>query len=121
MCGRISTVQDGDSDDGVLVGNLNRHPALVASSTVFLPLKPGDGGPGARGGAFGAAQCAGFVKSLGCAYLWNMLKTFEFCLPTNATKVPAGPEWFHEIKHDGFRVRVERDGDRVRLNYPRRL
>jgi hypothetical protein len=27
-----------------------------------------------------------------------MLKAFEFCLPTNASKVPAGPEWFHEIK-----------------------
>jgi len=44
-----------------------------------------------------------------------MFKAFEFCLPTNATKVPAGPEWLHEIKHDGFRIRVERDGDRVRL------
>jgi hypothetical protein len=31
-----------------------------------------------------------------------MFKAFEFCLPTNATKVPTGPEWFHEIKHDGF-------------------
>jgi ATP-dependent DNA ligase len=26
-----------------------------------------------------------------------------------------GPEWLHEIKYDGFRLRVERDGDRVRL------
>ena len=44
-----------------------------------------------------------------------MFKAFEFCLPANATKVPAGPEWLHEIKQDGFRIRVERDGDRVRL------
>jgi len=44
-----------------------------------------------------------------------MFKAFEFCLPTTATKVPAGPEWRHQIKHDGFRIRVERDGDRVRL------
>src|ERR1700688_2989447 len=29
--------------------------------------------------------------------------------------VPAGAEWFHEIKYDGYRLRVERDGDRVRL------
>jgi hypothetical protein len=49
------------------------------------------------------------------AYLQRMFKAFEFCLPTNATKVPAGPEWLHEIKHDGFRLRVERDGGRVRL------
>ena len=35
--------------------------------------------------------------------------------PTKAIKVPAGPEWLHEIKQDGFRIRVERDGDRVRL------
>ena len=27
-------------------------------------------------------------------------KAFEFCLPTNATKVPAGPEWFHQMKQD---------------------
>jgi bifunctional non-homologous end joining protein LigD len=29
--------------------------------------------------------------------------------------VPSGPEWFHEIKHDGYRLRVEREGDHVRL------
>jgi ATP-dependent DNA ligase len=26
-----------------------------------------------------------------------------------------GPDWLHEIKYDGYRLRVERDGDRVRL------
>jgi bifunctional non-homologous end joining protein LigD len=31
------------------------------------------------------------------------------------TEVPAGPDWLHEIKYDGYRLRVERDGDRVRL------
>jgi bifunctional non-homologous end joining protein LigD len=44
-----------------------------------------------------------------------MFKAFEFCIPITGTKVPAGPEWLHEIKYDGFRLRVERDGDRVRL------
>jgi bifunctional non-homologous end joining protein LigD len=33
--------------------------------------------------------------------------------PIRGTKVPAGREWLHEIKHDGYRLRVERD--RVRL------
>jgi len=32
-----------------------------------------------------------------------------------ATAAPAAPEWFHEIKYDGYRLRVERDGGRVRL------
>jgi ATP-dependent DNA ligase len=40
---------------------------------------------------------------------------YEFCLPTRSTTVPAGPEWYHEIEYDGFRLRVERKGDRVRL------
>ena len=40
---------------------------------------------------------------------------FEFCLPTRATTVPAAPEWFHEIKYDGYRLRLERDGARMRL------
>jgi ATP-dependent DNA ligase len=40
---------------------------------------------------------------------------FEFCLPTGAKVVPDHPDWIHEIKYDGYRLRVERDGDRVRL------
>jgi ATP-dependent DNA ligase len=44
-----------------------------------------------------------------------MFRAFEFCLPTTGTNVPAGAEWLHEIKYDGFRLRVEREGDRVRL------
>jgi bifunctional non-homologous end joining protein LigD len=44
-----------------------------------------------------------------------MLKSFEFCIPTRGSKVPHSPEWLHEIKYDGYRLRLERDGDRVRL------
>jgi ATP-dependent DNA ligase len=44
-----------------------------------------------------------------------MFKAFEFCIPASGTKVPAGPEWFHEIKYDGYRMRVERDRDSVRV------
>jgi len=41
--------------------------------------------------------------------------SFEFCLPTKSTAVPDGPDWLHEVKYDGYRLRLERDGDRVRL------
>ena len=44
-----------------------------------------------------------------------MFKAFEFCIPTKSTTVPHGPEWLHETKYDGYRLGVERDGDRVRL------
>ncbi|WP_247438528.1 MULTISPECIES: hypothetical protein [unclassified Bradyrhizobium] len=44
-----------------------------------------------------------------------MLKAFEFCLPTAAKAVPVGPDWIHEIKYDGYRLRVERQGKSVRL------
>jgi ATP-dependent DNA ligase len=44
-----------------------------------------------------------------------MSKAFDFCIPTRGTKVPYTPDWLHEIKYDGYRLRVERDGDRVRL------
>lgn len=40
---------------------------------------------------------------------------FEFCLPTTGKAVPAGADWFHEIKYDGYRLRIERDGAAVRL------
>jgi bifunctional non-homologous end joining protein LigD len=44
-----------------------------------------------------------------------MLQGFEFRLPTKSTTVPTGPEWLHEIKYDGYRLRLEREGVRVRL------
>jgi ATP-dependent DNA ligase len=40
---------------------------------------------------------------------------FEFCIPTKATSVPTGPDWLHEIKYDGYRLRLERDSKGVRL------
>jgi bifunctional non-homologous end joining protein LigD len=40
---------------------------------------------------------------------------YEPCLPTRTTKVPAGPDWIHEIKHDGYRLIVHRQDKVVRL------
>jgi len=40
---------------------------------------------------------------------------FEPCIPTRGTKVPMGWDWIHEIKHDGYRLIVQREGKRVRL------
>jgi bifunctional non-homologous end joining protein LigD len=37
------------------------------------------------------------------------------CIPTRAVQLPAGPGWVHEIKHDGYRLQVRREGDVVRL------
>jgi hypothetical protein len=31
------------------------------------------------------------------------------CIPTRAFKVPAGPDWIHEIKHDGYRLQACRE------------
>jgi hypothetical protein len=39
---------------------------------------------------------------------------FEFSLPTSATTVPSGPDGSTR-SFDGYRLRLERDGDRVRL------
>ncbi len=39
----------------------------------------------------------------------------EPCLPSPAKQPPAGPNWIHEIKHDGFRIMARRDGAGVRL------
>jgi ATP-dependent DNA ligase len=50
-----------------------------------------------------------------------MFKSFEFCIPTKSTSVPTGPDWIHEIKYDGYRPRVERNGDRGAPDHARRL
>ena len=39
----------------------------------------------------------------------------EPCLPSPAEHPPVGPNWAHEIKHDGFRLMARRDPARVRL------
>ena len=38
----------------------------------------------------------------------------EPCLPSKVTRPPSGPLWVHEIKYDGYRLMVRRDGERVR-------
>jgi bifunctional non-homologous end joining protein LigD len=43
-----------------------------------------------------------------------MLGAFEFCIPTRAMAVPDSSDWLHEVKYDGYRLRLERNGDRVR-------
>jgi hypothetical protein len=44
-----------------------------------------------------------------------MSKAFDFCISTRGSKVPHTPDWLHEIKFDGYRLRVARNGNRVRL------
>jgi bifunctional non-homologous end joining protein LigD len=37
------------------------------------------------------------------------------CLPSSAEGPPTGPEWVHEIKHDGYRLMARRDPIGIRL------
>ena len=39
----------------------------------------------------------------------------EPCLPRPADRPPAGRDWLHEIKHDGFRIMARRDAAGARL------
>jgi ATP-dependent DNA ligase len=48
-------------------------------------------------------------------YLQLMRRDDIFALPVKAAKVPSGPDWLHEIKHDGYRMMVIREQKRVRL------
>src|SRR5215813_6233961 len=43
------------------------------------------------------------------------LGIIEPCLPSPAKAPPSGPDWIHEIKHDGFRILARRDASGVRL------
>jgi bifunctional non-homologous end joining protein LigD len=37
------------------------------------------------------------------------------CIPTRASQPPLGPQWIHEIKHDGYRLIARKREGRVRL------
>jgi bifunctional non-homologous end joining protein LigD len=43
------------------------------------------------------------------------LGIIEPCLPSPAKAPPSGPNWIHEIKHDGFRIMARRGPAGVRL------
>jgi ATP-dependent DNA ligase len=34
----------------------------------------------------------------------------EPCQPSKVARPPSGPLWVHEIKHDGYRLMVRREG-----------
>jgi ATP-dependent DNA ligase len=44
-----------------------------------------------------------------------MPRQFEFCRPAAKKVVPAGPDWIHEVKYDGYRGRVIREGNVVQV------
>jgi|SRR6516162_4096078 len=46
---------------------------------------------------------------------WGVSRFIEPCLPSRAERPPAGRDWIHEIKHDGFRIMARRDATGVRL------
>jgi ATP-dependent DNA ligase len=37
-----------------------------------------------------------------------MFTASDPCLPTPAKPAPGGPQWVHEIKHDGYRLMIRR-------------
>ncbi len=37
------------------------------------------------------------------------------CQPTLSDKAPSGPQWLHEIKHDGYRMIARKSSDQLRL------
>lgn len=43
------------------------------------------------------------------------MRNFEYCKPVAAKAVPASDDWIHEVKYDGYRGRIVRDGDKVKL------
>jgi bifunctional non-homologous end joining protein LigD len=45
----------------------------------------------------------------------TLTRVIEPCLPSPARQAPANGDWLHEIKHDGYRMRVRRDAAGVRL------
>jgi ATP-dependent DNA ligase len=62
----------------------------------------------------------GFREPL--VYIRGMLHTplrpsgfIEPCLPSPVPRPPTGPDWLHELKHDGFRLIARRKGNSERL------
>ena len=72
-----------------------------------------------------SAVCVGVIDTASVSpYLPGMLRVppspprsgfIEPCLPFAAERPPSGPDWVHEIKHDGYRLMARRDSVGIRL------
>jgi ATP-dependent DNA ligase len=65
-------------------------------------------------------------RQVASRYLTDMLVVradgfVEPWIPSLAQKPPSGSDWVHEVKHDGYRLIVRRDGEAVRLFHAPRL
>jgi hypothetical protein len=68
-----------------------------------MPGPPFDGGPG--------RDLERTWQSTGCfALAYNAVAAV---FPPNPMPSRPAPDWLHEIKYDGYRLRLERDGDHV--------
>jgi bifunctional non-homologous end joining protein LigD len=60
--------------------------------------------------------CALRTKPYPLAMLRKVARVSGFvgpCQPSRVARPPSGPFWVHEIKHDGYRLIVHRDGSRI--------
>src|SRR5204862_6231834 len=84
------------------------------------------GGPTQTSGTFSGdttALASGQLGRYGAGMEWRISRRpvrlpagfIEPCNPTFSTKAPSGRQWIHEIKHDGYRLIVRKDGRRIRL------
>ena len=75
-------------------------PPVVRAKPSSVPAKKAPTRTEARAKSKGAARLPDFVPP---------------CLAKLETRAPAGADWLHEIKFDGYRVQARRDGGKVKL------
>jgi hypothetical protein len=95
------------------LGHHRRRTDLVILCRRVIPRRP-SGGP--------LNSLAGWVPTCHFRCMeWHAsrpqrwLGYIEPCIPTRAAKPPVGPQWIHEIKHDGHRLIARKRDGRVRL------
>jgi ATP-dependent DNA ligase len=65
-----------------------------------------------RASSFGADEGATDIEPLMSAYVYGF---GDPCLPTRVSVAPSGAIWWHEVKHDGYRLMVRRTPSGVRI------
>ena len=94
------------------IGRTQRNQDGKVASKQLLPISRNRCSLGCTFLVATGATCNSAIFS----YLCGMRRyAFDPCIPTRGTKVPDRPEWLHEIKHDGYRLIVQREGKTVRL------
>src|SRR5215471_19846190 len=97
------------------VGTARRSCGKAGKARIFTPIQDSSGESRFNHGRGRTSARLDCVRRCPKSPRMRVSAFIEPCLPSPADRPPSGPDWIHEVKHDGYRLMARRDPVGVRL------